>query len=217
MRFAICALIAWTSSAPAQPQAAPARPVQLRGDRFRPLTYDEMTPEQKAMTDRALRGRGTVGIFNVLLRSPQMGDAFFQAGDHVRFRMSIPDKLKELAILMTARYWTTHYEWFAHRGAATQAGLSEAVVVAIAEGRRPPVLQPDEQAVYNFCAELFNTKQVSDATFQALKDRLGERGVVDLMATIGYYQMVSVMMNVDRYPLNAGQQPELKPLARPIP
>jgi 4-carboxymuconolactone decarboxylase len=73
-------------------------------------------------------------------------------------------------------------------------------------------MQADEQAVYNFCTELFNTKQVSDATFQAAEAKLGERGVVDLMGVMGYYHLVSMLLNVGRYPLPEGAKAELKPL-----
>ncbi|HUO32893.1 MAG TPA: hypothetical protein VMU80_27005, partial [Bryobacteraceae bacterium] len=78
--------------------------------------------------------------------------------------------------------------------------------------RRPASMQPDEEAVYNFCTELLHTKQVSDATFQAVKDKFGERGVVDLTGVVGYYQLVSMLLNVDRYPMPPGVAPELKPL-----
>jgi len=70
----------------------------------------------------------------------------------------------------------------------------------------------DEQAVYDFVSELLATKQVSDATFKAAKDKFGERGVVDLIGVSGYYQLVSMLLNVDRYPLPEGVKPELKPL-----
>ena len=73
-------------------------------------------------------------------------------------------------------------------------------------------MAPDEEAVYNFCTELLTTKQVSDATFAAARDRFGERGIVDLIGVTGYYQLVSMLLNVDRYPLPDGVQPELKPL-----
>jgi 4-carboxymuconolactone decarboxylase len=73
-------------------------------------------------------------------------------------------------------------------------------------------MQPDEEAVYNFCTEVLNTKQASDAAFQAAKEKFGERGVVDLLGIVGYYQFVSMMLNVDRYPLADGVQPELKSL-----
>jgi 4-carboxymuconolactone decarboxylase len=192
--------------------------LELRGDRFPGLTYDEMTPQQKAATDRALAGRGAVGAFNIAVRSPEMADAMWPFGDRIRFHLSVPDRLKELAILITGRYWMAQFEWLAHRNAGIQAGLPEATVRAIAEGRRPSSMQPDEEAVYNFCTELYKTKQVSDATFQAIKDKVGERGIVEIIGAAGYYQLVSMLMNADRLPLaNASQKPELKPLAKPLP
>jgi 4-carboxymuconolactone decarboxylase len=130
----------------------------------------------------------------------------------MRYHSSIPSKLNELAIIITARHWTSNYEWYAHRRAAQSAGLSQAIIDAVAAGTRPPAMPPDEEAVYNFCTELLTTKQVSDRTFQAAKDRFGERGIVDLIGVTGYYQLVSMLLNVDRYPLPDGAQPELKPL-----
>jgi 4-carboxymuconolactone decarboxylase len=176
-----------------------------------------MTPEQKKLTDEALAGRGTGGSFNVSLRSPEAGELFYAMGERVRFHMAVPDKLKELAILLTARYWAAQFEWLAHRRAAAQAGLSEDKIKAIAEGRRPMGMSPDEEAVYSFITELFKTRQVSDATFAAAKNLVGERGVVDLMVSAGFYQIVSMFMNVDRLPLNTNQQAELKYLAKPLP
>lgn len=188
--------------------------LHLRGDRFKPLTYDQMTPEQKTMVDHILATpRPSMdGPFNVMLRSPEMGDLAQQFGAYLRFHSSLPHKLNELVILMTGRFWNAQFEWYAHRKYALQAGLSQSIIDAIAEGKRPPSMQPDEEAVYNFCTELLNTKQVSDATFQAAVDKFGERGVVDMIGVIGYYQLVSMLLNVDRYPLPPGATADLKPL-----
>jgi 4-carboxymuconolactone decarboxylase len=190
------------------------RSIRLRGDRFKPLSYDEMTPPQKTMLEHLLSGPrgGANGPFNVLLRSPEMGDLAQQFGASTRFKTSIPPKLNELAIIITARYWTSQYEWQAHHRAALQAGLSPAIADAIAQGSRPAGMKKDEEAVYNFCSELLNTKQVSDAAFNAAKEAFGERGVVDLIGVMGWYHTVSMLLNTDRYPVPEGTQPELKPL-----
>ena len=190
------------------------RTLRLRGDRFKPLSYDEMTPAQKTMIEHLLAGprAGANGPFNVLLRSPEMGDLAQQFGASTRFTSSLPQRLYELAILITARHWTSQYEWQAHHRSALQAGLSPAIADAIAQGTRPAVMQKDEEAVYNFSSELLNTKQVSDATFNAAKNAFGERGVVDLIGVIGWYNTVSMLLNTDRYPVADGTQPELKPL-----
>ncbi|MGO8918627.1 MAG: carboxymuconolactone decarboxylase family protein [Stellaceae bacterium] len=192
--------------------AADAPQFTLRGDRFKPLTWDEMNPAQKAMTEHVLAGkRGSMnGPYNVLLRSPQMGDFAQQFGAYTRFDSSIPHKLNELAILMTARFWNSQYEWLAHHKYGLAAGLSPALIDAVATGKQPTGMEPDEQAVYEFCHELLETRQVSDPAFAAVKARFGERGVVDLIGVMGYYHIVSMALNVDRYPLPDGAKPELQ-------
>src|SRR5437868_5998907 len=145
---------------------APAVPdIHLRGDRFKPLTYDTMTPQQKTMIQNLLAGErgGTNGPFNVTLRDPEMGDAAQKLGAQLRFHSVLPNRLNELAILMTARYWNSQYEWYAHHRNALTAGLNAAVIDAITAQKRPASMQPDEEAVYNFADEMLRTKHVSDA------------------------------------------------------
>jgi 4-carboxymuconolactone decarboxylase len=193
---------------------AQAPTLHLRGGRFPPLSYDTMTPEQRKLADSILSGPRTSldGPFNVLLRSPEMGDLAQKFGAQMRFHSSIPPRLNEFAILITARHWTAQFEWQAHHKNALTAGLNPALIDALAAGKRPAPMQPDEEVVYNFCTEVLTTKHVSDATFQAAKEKFGERGVVDLMGVVGYYQFVSMLLNVDGYPLPEGTQPELKPM-----
>lgn len=193
---------------------APTKDLHLRGDRFKPLTYDQLTPEQKAMADALLSGErgGMNGPFNVTLRSPEMGNQAQKLGALLRFHTTLPNRLNEMAILMTGRFWNAQYEWSAHKKLAIKAGLSPAIIEAIATGKRPVGMQADEEAVYNFGHELLETRQVSDANFNAAKKLFGERGVVDLTGVMGYYTFVCMMLDIDRYPLPDGEQPELKPL-----
>jgi 4-carboxymuconolactone decarboxylase len=141
-----------------------------------------------------------------------MGDLGQQFGASTRFATTVPRRLYELAIIITARHWTSQFEWTAHHRGALQAGIAPSTADAIAEGRRPPAMPRDEEAVYNFATELLETKQVSDGTFAAAKSVLSERGVVELIDVMGWYSTVSMLLNVDRYPLPEGSKPELKPL-----
>jgi len=212
IRFLFASLLLCATTVAAQtPSSAD---LHLRGDRFKPLTAAELTPEQKILVDHLLSGeRGTLnGPFNVMLRSPEMGDLAQKLGAYIRFRTTVPTKLNEFAILITARSLNVQYEWAAHHKLALKAGLSPEIIVAVANGKRPSSMQPDEEVVYNFASELVNTKQVSDSSFRAAVDKFGERTVVDLIGVIGYYHFVSMMLNVDRYPMPEGAQPELKPL-----
>ena len=213
MRISTFALTTFALAGIVAAQAPSRAKLDLRGDRFRGLTYEELTPEQKVLVDRALAGRGTIGTFNILLRSPQLLEAMRGlAGGR-----SLSAKQNELAILINGRYWTTQFEWLVHHRAAVQAGLSEATIAAIMEGRRPTTLPPDEEPIYNFLVELLTTKQVSDASFQAARDKLGEKGIVDMLGVVGFYGATSMFMNVDRYPMQGDQKPELKPLDHPLP
>jgi len=212
LRFLLAGVLALAVTVTAQTPTI--TDLKLRGDRFRPLTASELNPEQKTLVEHLLSGeRGTLsGPFNVLLRSPEMGDLAQNLGTYIRFRTTVPRKLNEFAILITARALNVQYEWAAHHKYALQAGLSPAIIDAVAVGKKPPSMQPDEEVVYNFTKELVDTKQVSDATFHAAVDKFGERTVVDLIGVIGYYHFVSMILNVDRYPMPEGAQPELKPL-----
>lgn len=189
-------------------------PLNLRGHRFQPLTWETMTPEQQAMTRNVLAGqRGAMqGPYNVLLRSPELGDLAQKFGAHTRFHSSLPLALNELAILMVARDWTAQFVWWVHRRIAEEAGLDPQWVQAIAQGREATGLPPDVSVVYRFCRELIGTRRVNDATHAAMVAQFGERGVVDVMGTMSYYTLVSMALNVDQYPLPEGARPELEPL-----
>jgi 4-carboxymuconolactone decarboxylase len=185
------------------------RALNLRGDRFPPLTWEQLAPEQKVMVNDLLAGTRTSlnGPFNALLRSPEMGNLAQKLGEYVRFRTSVPGRLNEMAILLTAKWWSSQYEWYAHKTLALDAGLSAAVIDDIQAGRRPAGMRPDETVVYDFSTELRERRRVSDATFNAAVKVLGERGVMDLIAAMGYYDLVSMALNVDRYPLPDGAPP----------
>jgi 4-carboxymuconolactone decarboxylase len=187
----------------------------LRGGRFRPLAYAELNPAQKAFADREIAsGRKTFdGPTNIYLRSPEMATLSRPAGTYLRFKAPMEHKLKEIAILLTARFWGGTYVWYSHRKWATEAGLSPAIIDAMAVGRRPDPMTPDEAAVYDFCTELLATREVSDATYNNFVDRFGERGVVELVTLMGHYHANSALFRIDRYPLPTGAKEEI---ARPM-
>ena len=210
-RLTFCALLTVVIGAAVAQTSAPPQ-LQLRGDRFKPLKWEEMTPAQKAMIEHLISGeRGTTtGPFNVLLRSPEMGDLAQKFGAEMRYHSSIPRKLNELAILITARHWKAQYEWYAHRRDGLKYGLEQNVIDSLATAKRPSGMDADEDILYNFCHMLLETGQVSDPVFKAAVGKFGEKGVVDLIGTMGYYSMVSMLLNTDRYPLPEGATPMLK-------
>jgi 4-carboxymuconolactone decarboxylase len=199
--------------APPTPEQLRQAVANLRGDRiWRPPSYDQLTAEQKAFVNSILSGprRGIDGALGIMMVSPVLGDLAQKAIAYARFNPTVPPKLNELAILIGARAWSAQYAWYAHHRAALNAGLSADVIDAIQAGRRPAAMSPDVEAVYNFSTELLTTKQVSDTTLRTAKATLGgDKGVVDLVGTLGFYQFVAMLMNVDRLPLPPGVKPEI--------
>ena len=186
----------------------------MRGNRFKPLTWETLSPAQLKMVESVMSGkRGSMqGPYNVLLRSPELGNLAQQFGAHTRFNSSLPLALNELAILLVARFWTCQFVWWAHRRIACEAGLDEALIQAIATGQSPQNLAVDVSAVFGFCNELLQNRAVSDDVYAATVKRFGEAGVVDLMGTMSYYTLVCMSLNVDQHPLPDDAAPELKPL-----
>src|SRR3984957_19735133 len=166
--------------------AAAAPEFNTHGNRFRPLSYDELTPEQKAFADKEIAAgrKPETGPFNIYLRSPQMAELSRPLADYLRFKAPMPRKLKEIATMLTARYWGGQYVWYSHRQQALDAGVSPAFIAAMAAGERPANMAADESTMYDFATQLLTTRQVSDANFQAMTALLGERGIVETVGTI---------------------------------
>lgn len=190
--------------------------VQTQAPRFKPLVESEMSEAQlKAVREVASGPRGRLdpdGPSALLLRSPELMSRTQKVGEYLRFNSSLPRRLNEFAILITARQWNAQLEWFVHQPLAVKAGLAPAVAADLAQGKRPAGMADDEETVYQFCKELHETKTVSDPIFKAAVDKFGERGVIDLIGLTGYYTMLAMVLNVARQPLPNGAPPPLPAL-----
>ena len=176
---------------------AVAGPVASAAERFPTLTPQQMTPAQRQVAEAIVAGprKGLGGPFNAWLRSPELADRLQKVGEHLRYHSSVPPRLNEFAILLTARAWDAGYEWYAHYPLALKAGLKASVAADVAEGRRPAGMAADETAVYDFVTELRRDHRVSDPTYAAARAILGDQGLIDLIALNGYYDLVSMTLN----------------------
>jgi 4-carboxymuconolactone decarboxylase len=191
---------------------------RLRGNRIEtPNNWDKLTAEQKKYVESILSGpRGDItGPLGVMMVSPALGDLAQKAIAYSRFAgregfSSVPPKLNELAILVVAKHWSAEYVWNAHHTAAERNGIPPEVVESLRTGKRPASMEKDVEAVYNFATEFITKREVSDTTLQAAKSVLGgDRGVVDLVGTMGLYQISSMMVALDQTPLPAVTKPYL--------
>jgi len=186
-------------------------------DRMPPIPAGKLTDAQKKAIEefKAARSTGDIsGPFVPLLRSPEVMSRARAMGDYLRFKSSLPPRLSEFVILLTARRWTQQYEWHAHQPLAIKGGLRAEVVKAIADGRRPDAMAEDEDAVYTLWDELQRNQSVTDATYARALAKIGEQGIIDTLGITGYYTMLAMVMNTARTPLPDGAKPGLAPLPR---
>ena len=170
----------------------------LTGERLAVIPLDKMTPAQRTVADAIMSGpRGRMsGPFNAWLRSPELADRLQKVGEYVRFNTSLDKRLNEMAIIMTAQYWGTQYEWYAHAPLAIKAGLDPAIVAAIGSGRKPDNMKDDEAIVWEFTTQLRRDHSVDEAIYAKAVEKFGEAGVMDLVGVNGYYDVVSMTLNV---------------------
>lgn len=161
------------------------------------IERDDLPADQQYIYDEIAGSRGAVrGPFAVLLHSPDVAGRIAHTGAYIRFETTLPDDLRELAILTTARFWDCQYEWTAHqRIAEGEAGTRPEAIAAVRDRQAPAGLSADEAIVFNYVSELLNNHRVSDVTYKAAHDRWGNRTVVDLTATAGYYSMIAGTLN----------------------
>jgi 4-carboxymuconolactone decarboxylase len=170
----------------------------LSGERMPEMTLDQMTPAQRSIAEAIMNGpRGRMsGPFNTWLRSPVLADRLQKVGEYVRFNTSLDKRINEMAILMTAQAWGAQYPWHAHAPLAIKAGLDPAVISAIGAGRKPDNMKDDEAIAWEFTTQLRRDHGVDDGTYTKALEKFGEQGIVDLIAVNGYYEVVSMTLNV---------------------
>jgi 4-carboxymuconolactone decarboxylase len=178
--------------------------------RFPQPAIEQLNPEQQAVAAEVLKqsSAGLGGPYGMLIKSPELLKRYLMMTDYLRQKTSLPRRLNEMAILLEARLWDAQYEWWAHEPLARKAGVPEAIIADIRDGKRPAAMQPDEAIVYDVVTELLNKRQLSDDTFGKARQMLGEQQVVDLVAVTGFYVMVSAVVIAGRIAIpNGGPAP----------
>jgi 4-carboxymuconolactone decarboxylase len=167
------------------------------------LAEDKLTPAQRALLGSIRsgpRGGSTTirGPFAVFLHAPAFGELAQQLGGHCRFKTAVAPRLSEFAILATAKLWRAQYEWFAHVPQAERAGVKTETIRDLHKGRVPKSAPKDERAIHDFIQELYKTRRVSDKTFERVRAVLGDAATVELVGVLGYYALISMILNVFR-------------------
>jgi 4-carboxymuconolactone decarboxylase len=176
------------------PQSSHAQDVA----RFPALKTEELNPAQKAWAEMIAAPPRNAKIINppyrAYVRNPDLAPRLSALSDYLRWNTSLSPRLSELAILITARQWTAQYEWFAHYPLALKGGLDPKIAGDIALGKRPDNMKDDEAALYDLAMALYRDKNVPDPVYKAALEKFGERGIMDIIGIIGYYDLVSMTL-----------------------
>ena len=174
------------------------------------MTRDQVKPEDQQYYDAIAESRGSVrGPYGVLLQSPNLAARVAHTGTYVRFDLDLPESLKELVIITTAREIKSQYEFVAHARLARQAGLAESTIQAVAKGTAPQGLAGEEALLVRYVQELLRNHKISDATFKAVQDRYGTQKAVEITTLIGHYLLVGQILLAFEVDLPEGVKPEI--------
>jgi 4-carboxymuconolactone decarboxylase len=169
-------------------------------ERYPALNPEQLSPQQKAYVENLQKPprNNTTALknppFKVYMRSPDLANKLEAVSDYVRWGTGLEPRLTELAIMITARQWSSQWIWRGHYRAAVRGGLDASVGADIAAGRRPAKMKEDEEVLYNYATELYRDRAVSDTSYAAAIKQFGEKGLIDLVATMGYYDTVAMTL-----------------------
>jgi 4-carboxymuconolactone decarboxylase len=186
--------------------------------RLRSLTRSELDDQQARLWDGITSSRGAgvestgpegglIGPFNAFVHVPEIGRRLSSLGGYLRFETSIERRLTEVAICTVGAHWRSEFEFWAHAPMAIEHGVDADVIDALRDGRAPQFERDDERVVHAVATQLLNDRRVDDITYAAARRLLGERGMVELVTLIGYYCLISMMLNLFDVPLPEGESP----------
>lgn len=174
------------------------------------LTKDQLKPEDQKFFEAIADSRGGVrGPYGVLMHSPDLAARVAHTGSYVRYNLDLPETLRETIIIATAREIKSQYEFFAHARLARQAGVTENTIQAIAHGTAPQGLAGDEAMLVRYVPELLRHHKISDATFNAVRDRFGMQRTLEITALVGHYLLVGQILAAFEVELPEGAKPAL--------
>jgi 4-carboxymuconolactone decarboxylase len=180
------------------------------------LTGADLDDEQAAVWAALVDSRGggvdlfdgngaLVGPFNSWIHAPKIGRRLSSLGALLRFRTSLDRRLSEVAICTVGAHWQAEFEFWAHAPMAIEHGVSESVIEALRAGEQPEFERDDERIVHAVVHQLLNDHRVDDRTYAAARELVGEQGLVELVSTVGYYCLISMVLNLFEVALPDGE------------
>jgi 4-carboxymuconolactone decarboxylase len=180
--------------------------------RFPQLTMEQLDEKQRPLGEQIVKvsSIGLGGPYNLMIRSPVMGQRMFDLFHYLRWETSVPARLTEFAILIIGRQWRSQLVWYAHAPLAAKGGLSTEIIAELKANLRPSRMAEDEALVYDFVTELTTKQKVSDETFARARKLFNDQQIVDLTAVAGNYVAGAMMLAMAEETTPPGKEPPFK-------
>ena len=176
--------------------------------RLKPITESDLNAEQRAVFDAIQGGprgnMGLVGPFAVYVRAPGVGNAAQALGAAVRFGTALEENVKEVAICTVGAHFHSKFEFAAHTTLAKKAGVAASIIESLRIGEIPEFSDEREQVAHEVAAQLLVNHRLSDELYAKAARILGDTQLIELVATVGYYSLVSLTLNTFEVPLREG-------------
>lgn len=175
-----------------------------------PIVPADMSEAQRALYEEIAHGSraaesafplvddtgALTGPFDAMLLEPRIGRALQAVGAALRFHGSLTDRAREMAILMVGHHHDSDFEVFAHEAVGRRIGLSEADLADLAAKRAPRSADACEAAVLDVASRLLQDGDFDDETYHAVVGVLGEEGIFEVNAVVGYYSLLATQLKV---------------------
>ena len=187
--------------------------------RFPELSLEQLTPQQRQWVDGVAAPPRNANFklppYRIYMRSPELAARITAMSDYLRWNTELPARLTEFAILITARNWNSHWIWRGHYKLAMKGGLEPKIGDDLVAGLHPAGMQDDEAVPYELATQIYRDKAVTDAAYAAALAKFGERGIVELIGLMGYYDLVAMLLlTANAVPPQDAEVPALQTVAR---
>ncbi len=156
----------------------------------------ELLNDGRPDSERLEGGGELIGPLNALMRVPELATTMVAFSAHLRTGAVLDRRLVELAICIAASHSRTDFAFWRHSPAAIAHGINVRIIDDLRARREPLFDIDDERLVHDVTMQILRLSEVDDETYAAAIDIFGERALVELIAALGFYFMIGMILNV---------------------
>ena len=186
--------------------------MRLKEPRILPVEKNEWSGEVRELMEKVNRDGDVLNIFKTLAHHPKLFKRWLVFSNHVLFKSSLPARDREILILRIGWLCRSEYEWSQHVTIGKECGLTDADIRKISEGREAEGIEAFDALLLEAVDDLHEDAMIKQETWDKLSQRYNRQQLIDIIFTVGQYNLVSMALNSLGVQLEQGlQRPSLVP------